>query len=123
MFFKKKEPVVEEPDLWGRAPLALYEKVGAAPPSSEKSLVRTPTGLLIHDFFVVFEKKKPDVRGHRQLLQSALWTNYGSKLYRIETVESKEAIGEMIQTEFSLAIGKDFFVSDTALDPLFSLYR
>ncbi|MGX7351289.1 hypothetical protein RU97_GL000703 [Enterococcus canis] len=122
MFFKKKAKELEERDIWGRLPLQIYEKVGLTIPRSAKNLRRTPEGRVIHDYFVLFEQAKPDVRGHRDLLQSALWISYSSKSYRIDTLESKEELSRLLTASFNLQEGTDFMISDTALDPRFSLF-
>lgn len=118
MFKKKKEPEIPA-DIWGRAPMELYEKLGTPIQRAENKFKLTVDGKLIHDYFVVFSSAKPDIRGHRDLLQSAEWINYGTKLYRINTVYVSNEIEKLVAEEFDIKIGEDFFVSNTFFDPRF----
>lgn len=118
MFGKKKDREPER-DIWGRQPLELYEKIGSNIPRDPKSFNRTIDGKMIHDYFVVFNQEKVDVRGHQELLQAAEWTDYGSKLYRIQTTELIPTIEAMIIDAFHLELKKDFFVSNSTSDPRF----
>lgn len=117
MFFKHKAEPEEAPrDIWGREPLALYEKVGRPIERNGKDLLRTVGGQRIQDYMVLFYHGKPDIRGVGGLLYIGEWTNYGSKLYRVNTLISAEKLAVLISEELQLT-GKDFLVSGTKLDP------
>lgn len=117
MFFKHKAEPEEAPrDIWGRESLALYEKVGRPIERNGKDLLRTVNGQRIQDYMVLFYHGKPDIRGVGGLLYIGEWTNYGSKLYRVNTLISAEKLAVLISEELQLT-GKDFLVSGTKLDP------
>ncbi|MGO3791838.1 MAG: hypothetical protein ACTJG1_10325 [Enterococcus gilvus] len=120
MFFKKKALSnnidEKEPDVWGREPLALYEQVGRKIDRSEKNFRITREDHYIFDFMVLFYNGKPDIRGVGGLLYEAEWTNYGTKIYRVNTTLSAEALEALIIDELSLT-NSDFLVSPTAIDP------
>jgi spore coat polysaccharide biosynthesis predicted glycosyltransferase SpsG len=65
---------------------------------------------------VLFYNGKPDIRGVGGLLYEAKWTNYGTKIYRVNTTLSAEALEALIIDELSLT-KSDFLVSPTAIDP------
>ncbi|WP_169792786.1 hypothetical protein, partial [Enterococcus canis] len=92
--------------------LKLYEKIGSDILRSPKNLRETAKGEKIYDYFVIFTNQKPDFRGHRDILQAGEWTNYGSKLYRIDTILEKEEIQTIISKTFNYT-NSDFFISKT----------
>lgn len=117
MFFKHKAEAKAVPrDIWGRAPLSLYEKVGRPIERNKKELLRTVNGKKIQDYLVLFYKGKPDIRGVGGLLYIGEWTNYGSKIYRVNTLISAEKLAVLISEELQLT-KKDFLISETKLDP------
>ncbi|MHC5246915.1 hypothetical protein [Enterococcus sp. LJL90] len=77
-----------------------------------------PKGKYFHDFMVVFNEKKPEVADHPKLLELARWTDYGSMLYRVKTLISKQELFQAVAEEFSLT-SEDFLVSGTKLDSRF----
>lgn len=118
MFFRKKQNKnsKNETDLWGREPLALYEKIGRSIERSEERSSFTTDGELILDLMVLFHNGKPDIRGIGSLLYAGEWINYGSKLYRVNTTLSAVELEELIMEELPLTKA-DFLVSSTFLYP------
>ncbi|GEK36326.1 MULTISPECIES: hypothetical protein [Enterococcus] len=116
---KHKQEAEEPVDIWGRSPLQLYEKIGTPIKRATTSMNRSSNGELIHDYFVVFTDRKPDVRGYRELLQAAEWINYGTKIYRISTTNSFATIEKLVTETFDIQIKTDFFVSNSTVDPRF----
>lgn len=120
MFFKKKAPKNKsddnEQDIWGREPLALYEKVGRPIERDPENLVYSVDGKAILDHMVLFYKGKPDIRGVGSLLYVGEWINYGTKIYRVNTLLSLEELKELLIQELQLK-ESDFLVSPTSFYP------
>ncbi|MFR3685895.1 MAG: hypothetical protein ACLTXM_12775 [Enterococcus sp.] len=120
MFFKKKAPKNKsddnERDIWGREPLALYEKVGRPIERDPENLVYSVDGKAILDHMVLFYKGKPDIRGVGSLLYVGEWINYGTKIYRVNTLLSLEELKELLIQELQLK-ESDFLVSPTSFYP------
>ncbi|MDU5337201.1 hypothetical protein [Enterococcus sp.] len=120
MFFRKKPTTNEkkdnEEDIWGREPLALYEKVGRLVNQDEERVFFTNDGKNIEDLMVLFHNGKPDIRGVGALLYVGEWINYGTKLYRVNTTLSVAELEALIIEELHLTKA-EFLVSRTFIDP------
>lgn len=120
MFFRKKpatnEKKEDKADIWGREPLALYEKIGRAIDHDEERISFTNDGKYIEDLMVLFHNGKPDIRGVGALLYVGEWTSYGTKLYRVNTTLSTTELETLIIEELHLTKA-DFLVSRTFIDP------
>lgn len=120
-FWKKKAQPArnnEARDIWGREPLKLYEKFGHTLDRSEDNLLRTVNGEPILNFMVLFDQGKPDIRGIGALVFAGEWIDYGSKLYRVNTVLSEVALKELIAEELHLQ-PEDFLVTSTKTNLFF----
>lgn len=125
MFFQKKtkdnNSSDSEPDLWRREPLELYEKIGRPIDRDPENPLRSSDGKPIQDFMVLFYKGKPDIRGVGGLLYAGEWINYGTKLYRVNTLLQQLELKELIVEELQLEESK-FLVSQTRVDPRLHLF-
>lgn len=120
MFFRKKPATNEkkenEADIWGREPLALYEKVGRPVDQDEERVFFTNDGKNIEDLMVLFHNGKPDIRGVGALLYVGEWINYGTKLYRVNTTLPVAELEALIIEELHRTKA-EFLVSRTFIDP------
>lgn len=120
MFFKKRTAPRNDqdmkPDCWGREPLELYEKVGRIIQRNPENPLRSSEGKPINDLMVLFYNGKPDVRGIGGLLYAAEWINYGTKIYRINTLHSALEIKDLVMEELLLD-PSEFLISQTFIDP------
>ncbi|MGM0175366.1 hypothetical protein [Enterococcus sp. DIV0800] len=79
MFSKKKNRSRSKnnhdvnPDIWGRNPLTLYEKIGRSIKRDAENPLRSNEGKRIQDFMVLFYNGKPDIRGVGGLLYAGEW--------------------------------------------------
>ncbi|WP_339099731.1 hypothetical protein [Candidatus Enterococcus lemimoniae] len=105
-----------EKDIWGREPMKLYEKVGKEISRSSSNPMLSEEGQMIQDLFVLFYKGKPDIRGKGELLYEGEWINYGSKLYRVNTLLTLNKLKELVIKELNIR-EKDFLVSGVKVDP------
>lgn len=115
----RKQESEEPVDIWGRIPLKLYEKNGIPIKRTTTNMNHSSNGKIIHDYFSVSTDTKPDVRGHRELLQAAEWINYGTKTYQINPTISFAVIEKLVAEIFDIQIKIDFFVSNLTVDPRF----
>lgn len=103
-------------DIWGRESMKLYEKVGKEICRSSSNPLLSEEGQMIQDLFVLFYKGKPDIRGTGELLYEGEWINYGSKLYRVNTLLTLNELKELVIKELNVR-EKDFLVSGVKVDP------
>lgn len=79
-----------------------YEKFGKTIEHSIDNPFRALDGQYINDYFVLFEKGKPEILFSEKLMQLGEWQDYGSKLYRINTINSAKEVKLLLISELTI---------------------
>lgn len=87
-----------------------YEPFGKLLERNPDNPFKTIEDQFIFDFFVLFDKGKPDILFSQELMQLGEWQDYGTKLYRLNTTHSIEDVKALLISELELD-GKQFLVS------------
>ncbi|MGC6767244.1 hypothetical protein [Enterococcus sp. LJL51] len=77
-------------------------------------MLTTEDGKPSHDYMILFDKGKPDTSFSTALLELGEWQDYGSKLYRINTLDDSVVSIELISSELNID-KKEFLVSPASV--------
>lgn len=79
-----------------------FEKFGKPIERNPKNLLYSLDDKHINDFFTLFDHGKPDISFSTALLELGEWQDYGTKLYRVNTVLNLAEFSAIIYQELAI---------------------
>ena len=79
-----------------------FEKFGKPIERDPKNLLYSLDDKHINDFFTLFDNGKPDISFSTALLELGEWQDYGTKLYRVNTVLNLAEFSAIIYQELEI---------------------
>lgn len=80
----------------------VYEKFGKTIERDLKNPMCTTDGKHINDYFALFDDGKPDIMFSEKLLAIGEWQDYGTKLYRINTLLKLEEFKTLLLDQLDI---------------------